>query len=218
MRNLFLAAMLLLATPAAAADAKPIVDNSTGVKFDPVVTAEGTQYRCLGAGVRKVFLFKAYAVTYCLEAAKVDDAIVPYLKKSHGSAKGDALAEALEDDQRFFDQLAAAPGDKLVVMRLVRDISKDQIAGAFRDSLSGVLSKAQVDKLIDTIPGDAKDGQKILLHSHGDRLVIDIAGNAKTIEDREIAARLWRVWLGPDSPTPSLKASIAELISRQAAQ
>jgi hypothetical protein len=218
MRNLLLAASLLLATPAAAAEAKPIVDDSTGVKFDAQTTADGTQYRCLGAGVRKVFLFKAYAVAYCIEADKVDDAIVPYLKKSHASAQGEDLADALEDDQSFFDQLAAARGDKLVIMRLVRDISKDQIAGAFRDSLSGVLSKPQVDKLIDTIPGDAKDGQKILLHSHGDKLVIDIAGNAKTIEDREIASKLWRVWLGPDSPTPSLKESIARQISHQASK
>jgi hypothetical protein len=212
MRNLLLAALLLLAAPAAA-QSKPIVDDSTGVKFDAEITADGTTYRCLGAGVRKVFLFKAYAVTYCLESDKVDDTLVPFLKKEHEGAKGSALAEALEDDQRFFDALASARGDKLVVMRLVRDISKDQIAGAFRDSLSDVLSKPQVDKLIDTIPGDAKDGQKILLHSHGDKLVIDIAGNAKTIEDKEIASKLWRVWLGPDSVTPSLKDSIAKQVA-----
>lgn len=212
MRNLLLAALLLLAAPAAA-QSKPIVDESTGVKFDAEITADGTTYRCLGAGVRKVFLFKAYAVTYCLESGKVDDTLVPFLKKEHEGAKGGALADALEDDQRFFDALASARGDKLVVMRLVRDISKDQIAGAFRDSLSDVLSKPQVDKLIDTIPGDAKDGQKILLHSHGDKLVIDIAGNAKTIEDKEIASKLWRVWLGPDSVTPSLKESIAQQVA-----
>lgn len=217
MRNLLLAALLLLATPAAAAE-KPLVDPSTGVKFDAEPTVDGTNFRCLGAGVRKVFLFKAYAVTYCIEADKVDDAIVPYLQKNHANRQGGALTDALEDDQKFFDQLAAARGDKLVVMRLVRDISKDQIAGAFRDSLSDVLSKAQVDKLIDTIPGDAKDGQKILLHSHGDQLVIDITGKAKTIDDGEIASKLWRVWLGPDSPTPSLKESIAKQVSRHASK
>ncbi|WP_373048911.1 hypothetical protein [Vulgatibacter sp.] len=213
MRTLLLAASLLLATPAVAAEAKPIVEDSTGVKFDAVTTVEGTQYRCLGAGVRKVFLFKAYAVTYCLEEGKVDDAIVGYLQKNHPDKKGEALEEALATDQRFFNRLANAPGDKLVVMRLVRDISKDKIAGAFRDSLGDVLPKEKVEKLIDTIPGDGKDGQRILLHSHGDKLVIDIAGNARTIEDQEIASKLWRVWLGPESPTPTLKESIASQVA-----
>jgi len=214
MRTLLLAALVVLATPAFAAET--LVDDSTGTRFEAETTVAGTRYRCLGAGVRKVFLFKAYAVTYCIEAARVDDALVPHIEKRHAGRKGEALAEALEDDQAFFDGLARAPGDKLVVMQLVRNISKDQIAGAFRDSLGGVLSKEKVEKLIDTIPGDGKDGQKILLHSHGSRLVIDIAGDAKTIDDQEIADNLWRVWLGPDSPTPSLKESIARHVAARA--
>lgn len=210
MRTLLLTAVLLLAAPAAAAET--IVDDSTGTKFEAETTIGGTTYRCLGAGVRKVFLFRAYAVTWCLQADRVDDVLVPWLQKHHPDKKGSDLADALEDDQRFFDALAGAKGDKLVVMRLVRNISKDQIAGAFRDSLGDVMPKEKVEKLIETIPGDGKDGQKILLHSHGNRLVIDIAGDAKTIEDEEIAQKLWRVWLGPRSPTPSLKDSIAEQI------
>ena len=84
MRTLLLVASLLLATPALAADAQAtIVDDSTGTRFDAVTTVAGTKYRCLGAGVRKVFLFKAYAVTYCLQSDKVDDAIVGYLQKAH---------------------------------------------------------------------------------------------------------------------------------------
>ena len=192
------------------------MDGSTGTKFEAETTVGNTKYRCLGAGVRKVFLFKAYAVTFCLQADKVDDTLVGHLKKAHENKTGKALADALENDQAFFDRLANAPGDKLVVMQLVRDISKDQIAGAFRDSLGDVLPKDKVEKLIETIPGDGKDGQKILLHSHGDTLVIDIAGTAKTIEDKEIASKLWRVWLGPGSPTPSLKESIAEHVAAKA--
>ena len=211
---LFLAVFLF--APAALAQGKATLrDDSTGVRFDETTTVDGTTYRCLGAGVRKVFLFKAYAVAWCLEASKVDETIAGFLKTNHPDRKGKKLADALEDDQRFFDRLASAPGDKLVVMRLVRDISKDQIAGAFRDSLSDVLPPAKVEKLIDTIPGDAKDGQQILLHSHGSRLVIDIAGDAKTIDDEQIADNLWRVWLGPSSPTPSLKDSIAAQVGKR---
>jgi len=215
MRTLLLVASLFLAAPAAAAEAF-VVDDSTGTRFEAETTVGNTRYRCLGAGVRKVFLFKAYAVTWCLQADKVDDTLVGYLKKNHPQKTGGALADALEDDQRFFDALSSAPGDKLVVMKLVRDISKDQIAGAFRDSLGDVLPPEKVEKLIDTIPGDGKDGQKILLYSQGGTLVIDIAGTARRIEDKEIASKLWRVWLGPGSPTPSLKDSIARQVAAKA--
>lgn len=214
MRKLLLPLLLMaLSVPAGAAE--KLVDESTGVKFDSRTQVDGTDYRCLGAGVRavrKIFLFRAYAVTYCLEAGKVDDVLVGYLEKYHPNQKGPELVKALEGDQKFYDALATAPGDKLVIMHLVRNISKDQIAGAFRDSLSDVLPKAKVDMLIDTIPGDAKEGQRILLHSHGSRLVIDIAGNAKTIDDEQIAKNLWRVWLGPESVSPSLKESIANQV------
>lgn len=211
-----LLALLAVSSPAVAAE--KLVDESTGVKFDAEQSVAGTQFRCLGAGVRavrKIFLFRAYAVTYCLQADKVDDVLLGYIEKNEPGKKGAALSEALLRDQKFFDTLASAPSDKLVIMRLVRDISKDQIAGAFRDSLSDVLPKAKVDKLIDTIPGDAKDGQKILIYSKGNELVIDIAGKAKTIEDEQIAKQLWRVWLGPEGVSPSLKESIAQQVGKR---
>lgn len=217
MRTLALPLLLVLAAAGARAQAGATLrDDSTGVRFDVTTTVGGTTYRCLGAGARKVFLFKAYAVAYCLEEAKVDEVIAPYLRERHPGKKGEALAEALEEDQRFYDRLAGAPGDKLVVMRVVRDISRDRIAGAFEDSLSDVLPKEKVAKLIATIPGDAQDGQQILIHSHGSRVVIDIAGKAKNIDDAMIAQKLWRVWLGPSGVSPSLKESIAEEVARRA--
>lgn len=207
--SIVLAAVVGMFSSVAIAAPAVVVDSSTGVKFDQVQTVEGTRYECLGAGVRKVLFFKAYAVTYCVEASKARGVVDEYLASAHPKLSGDKLADALEDDERFFETLASAPADKLVIMRLVRDISKDKISDAFRSSLSGVLPKEKVDRLIATIPGDAKDGQKILIYSKGSELVIDIAGDAKRIDDEMIARKLWRVWLGPDAVAPSLKDSIA---------
>ncbi len=195
--------------PAMAAASPSIVERSTGVKFAQEITIEGTTYECLGAGVRKVLFFKAYALTFCLEAAKSRQLVSSYVTKAHPKLRGEDLVEALEDDASFFTALENAPANKLVIMRLVRNISKDKISSAFRDSLSGVLPKEKVDKLIATIPGDAKDGQKILIYSKGDELVIDIGGEAKRLEDAMIAQKLWRVWLGSDAVSSSLKESIA---------
>lgn len=189
-------------------------DDSTGTRFPSEVRVAGTRYRCLGAGVRKVLFFKAYAVTFCVDDARVGEILGSYLQSSHADLRGPELEKALRSDQRFFDHLSSRKGDKLVVMQLVRDISKDRIAGAFRDSLGEVLPRESVERLIATIPGDGKEGQKILLHSHGNQLTIDIAGDAKKIDDPLIAENLWKVWLGPDAVAPSLKDSIAKIASQ----
>jgi hypothetical protein len=207
---LALVAFLLASAPAAAQKVK---DDSTGISFDVRQDIGGVGYTCLGAGVRKILVFKAYAVTFCLEQSIAEKTVRGYIEKTYPNLKGEDLADALEDDPKFFEELLNARGDKLVIMRVVRNISRDQVANAFRDSLEEILPESKVQKLIETIPGDIKDGQSARLYSKGSSLTIDIAGTGKTIEDADIAKKLWWVWLGPSGATPSLKDSIA----RQAA-
>ncbi len=204
-----LALLALLVSFAPAAAAQKVKDGSTGISFDVRQEVGGVAYTCLGAGVRKILLFKAYAVTFCLEQAVAEKTVRGYVEQTYPQLKGDDLADALEDDPKFFEHLAGAPGDKLVIMRVVRDVARDKIAGAFRDSLAGILPKAKVDKLIETIPGDIPDGQSARLYSKGNTLTIDIAGKGNTIDDADIAKKLWWVWLGPSGVAPSLKDSIA---------
>lgn len=198
------------ANPSASAAHGHVEEESTGTRFELTTRVEGTTYRCLGAGVRKVLFFKAYAAAFCLDERSYDKVVNGYISNRHPGKSGDALAKALEKDQAFFEHLEGADVNKLVIMQLVRNVSKDRIAGAFRSSLKEVLPEDRVEKLIATIPGDGKNGQRILLYSRGPALVIDIAGEAKRVEDELIAKKLWRVWLGPDSVTPSLKPSIAK--------
>ena len=205
-----LALLALLVSLAPAASAQKVKDASTGIAFDVQQQVGGVAYTCLGAGVRKIVVFKAYAVTFCLEQAVAEKTVRGYIAEKYPNLKGEDLVDALEDDPKFFEHLAGAPGDKLVIMRVVRDVSKEKVANAFRDSLSGLLPQAKVDKLIETIPGDIPDGQSALLYSKGDSLTIDIAGKGKTLDDADIAKKLWWVWLGPSGVSPSLKDSIAE--------
>lgn len=203
---LALVAFLLSSAPAAAQKVK---DDSTGISFDVRQEVAGVGYTCLGAGVRKILVFKAYAVTFCLEQSVAEQTVRGYVEKAHPNLKGEDLVDALEDDPKFFEHLIDAKGDKLVIMRVVRNISRDQVADAFRDSLSEILPESKVAKLVETIPGDIKDGQSAKLYSKGSSLTIDIAGAGKTIDDADIAKKLWWVWLGPSGATPSLKDSIA---------
>src|SRR5690606_29023686 len=76
-----LAAFLLafVATEGAGAAATPparhVVDDSTGTRFDATTKAGSTTYRCIGAGVRKVLFFKAYAAAFCIDADRYDEVV-----------------------------------------------------------------------------------------------------------------------------------------------
>src|SRR5690606_29953071 len=50
-----------------------VVDASTGTRFDVTTRVGDTTYRCIGAGVRKVLFFKAYAAAFCIDQKRYDD-------------------------------------------------------------------------------------------------------------------------------------------------
>jgi len=217
--NLLAALLLALVSTEAsgsvsASAPRHVVDKSTGTRFEATTKVGETTYRCIGAGVRKVLVFKAYAAAFCIDSRRYDDVVGRYLAEKHAGKSGEELRKALERDPTFFEHLESASADKLVIMQLVRDISKERIANAFRESLREVLPADRVERLIATIPGDGKDGQRILIHSQGSVLVIDISGQANRVDDDLIVRKLWRVWLGPNSVTPTLKESIARTVAQ----
>jgi len=63
-------------------------------------------------------------------------------------------------------------------------------------------------RVVDLVEGDRK--VSVLLYSNGSKLMIDIAGRRGEIDDEEIASKLWFVWLGSRSVTPTLNEDIAE--------
>jgi hypothetical protein len=180
------------------------------------MTVEGDTFSCLGVGVRKILTIKAYAVTYCLQGRHADIAD-DLAKQRYPNLSGPALKNALKGDQSFFDALASAPGDKVAVMHFVRDLSREQLVDAFRKNLSSLMPKASVDKLLAAIPGDVKKGQAAVLRSDGNTLIIDIAGSRQVVADPLVASKLWQVWLGAKSVTPSLKESIARQVANEGA-
>ncbi len=205
-----LALVSVVISSAAAAPAAELVEPDTGVGFATQVEVGKESFQCLGAGVRKIFLFKVYAVAFCMPAAQAEGVERSYARSSYPGLVGPALAQKLASDQGFFDALANSPGDKLVEMHMVRTVSRKELADAFHESLSKILPPAKVAKLVAAIPADARDGETALIRSRGSELTIEIGGQLETIHDAETAQAIWRVWLGPDSVSPTLKRSIAE--------
>jgi hypothetical protein len=197
---------LALARPAVAA--ADLVEPSTGIAFPAEQRGpQGTVFTCLGTGLRKVFLFKVYAITFCVDNPAAALAGIP---PAEAGQSVDDRAERLAQDDAFFDRLLQSETDKAVILRMVRDVSREKNADALRKSLGSVLPAPKVELLINTFPGEAKEGQETRIFSSNQRTVtISMGGATKTLEDPEIAAKLWRVWLGPDSVTPKLKESVA---------
>ncbi|HEY3449359.1 MAG TPA: hypothetical protein VGK67_23595 [Myxococcales bacterium] len=198
-----LAAALCLSAAATAA-AADFVDPATGTRFDSEPTVDGTDYRCLGAGGP---LAGGYSLAYCVEAEQAE-AVDTLVKLVYPNRSGTTLERTLAGDQHFFDALTEVPGDKLVVLHLVRDTSQHSLAQAFGQALSGRLDKKKLERLQGLFAGGAR-GDTALIYTHGSRVTIDVGGVSKSLEDDEIAGKLWDTWLGPRSVSPGLKSSIA---------
>ncbi|RMG12921.1 MAG: hypothetical protein D6729_15925 [Deltaproteobacteria bacterium] len=203
-----LAGLTLLAPHSVRAEAT-MQEPSTEVRFPVVREAGGLRFRCLGTGLRRVFFFKVYANTFCLDESKAD-AILEAARKAYGQGKtGEDLADTLEESDAYFAKLASSDSDKLVVMHMVRNVGRKKLVNAFREALEDILPKASIERLMGAIRTDAKDGQEVLFFTRGTKVTIQIGPETVEIEDPAVAKKIWTVWLGPDSVTPALREDIA---------
>lgn len=196
------------------ADGDQIVDKATGTKFDEVTRVEGMAYKCLGAGVRKLMVAKVYALAFCVEAAHADALVKSYLEADHAGLRGEPLFEALRKDGQFFDMLASTKHNRLVVLKMQRDLSRKQLASNIRRSLSPLLPDEKLDKLDAAITTGAEKGQVVKIYAVGTKLTVDVAGEARVIEDEEVTRKLFFVWLGTKSVSPALRKDIARRASQ----
>jgi len=191
----------LAAALGARAEGAQIVDRATGTKFDEITRVEGKAYKCVGAGVRKLAVVKVYAIAFCVEVA-------------HAGLRGEALFEALRQDPKFFKTLAGTKHNRLVVLKMQRDLSRKQLATNIRRSLTPLLPEEKLDKLDAAITTGARKGQVVKIYAVGNKLTVDVAGEVRVVEDEEVTRKLFFVWLGTKSVSPTLREDIA----RRAAQ
>lgn len=209
-----LAFVALAAALGVRADGGAIVDKATGTKFDELVRVEGKAYQSLGAGVRKLAVIKVYALAFYVDAAHADSLVSSYLRTHHPGLQGRALSVALSKDAQFFNMLASTHHNRLVVLKMQRDVSRKQLASTIRRSLTPLLPEEKLDQLDAAITKGAEKGQVVKIYAVGARLTVDVAGEVRTVDDEEVTRKLFYVWLGTKSVSPSLREDIA----RRAAQ
>jgi hypothetical protein len=181
MRSITAACLTLaLATPVAA---QQIAEPKSGVKLDAKV--DGMSLLGVGLRTRTFLKVKVYAIgLYVADAA---------LAGPLAAHKGKVGTPA------FYKDLMTGDFPKQITMEFLRDVSTDQIRGAFRDSLAGA-DKSKVDTFVGSF-GDTKTGEKYLLRwAEGGVLETTVAGQPKPpIADKAFAAAVLGIWLG-DKP------------------
>jgi hypothetical protein len=172
-----------------------VVEPRTEVSF----TTRQADLSLLGVGVRtkSIFRVKVYAIGLYV----ADSALAGPLAAHKGKL----------DTPEFYRDLVWGDFEKQINMRFVRDVTRAEVQDAFRRELPQV-NRARLDTfaahLIDT-----KQGQEYVLRwAPGGVLETSFAGRANTpIADKEFAAAVFGIWLGPRPVQEDLKQ---DLVSR----
>jgi hypothetical protein len=187
-----LAVILALQPPAIDQE---IVEPRTGVRF----TTRQADLSLLGVGVRakSIFRVKVYAIgLYVADAA---------LAGPLAAHKGKL------DTPEFYRDLVWGDFEKQIVMKFVRDVTREQVQEAFRESLPQV-NPARLDTFASHLV-DTKQGQEYVLRwTPGGVLETSFRGQPNTpITDKEFAAAVFGIWLGEHPIQADVKR---DLVSR----
>jgi Chalcone isomerase-like len=195
MKLLYAVAALLSVT--ASAGTAVVTEPKTGVSFDTKVG----DMSLLGVGLRtKTFLkFRVYAIGFYV----ADSALAGSLHAHRGNL----------DTSSFYRDLVVGDFDKQLVLKLVRDLSAEQIQGSFRSHLAAANPEltAQFVSYFDA----TRAGQECVMRFvPGRGLETTVAGVTKPpIVDKLFADQVFAIWLR-DRPTEDLIRK--QIVSRAA--
>jgi chalcone isomerase-like protein len=172
--------VVLLALQQPPAIDEEIVEPRTGVHF----TTRQADTALLGVGVRtkSIFRVKVYAIgLYVADAALAGPL---------------AVHQGKLDTPEFYRDLVWGDFDKRIIMRFVRDATREQVQQNFRESLPGV-NPARLDVFAAHMV-ETKAGQEYVIRwAPGGVLETTFAGRPNTpIADKEFAAAVFGIWLG----------------------
>ena len=211
-RIVFVALMLF----SLGARAESVSEPATGHSFESSLTLGGRPYVLLGAGVRKKFLVKVYAMALYVEEADARHAF-PALVSRAGGHDHAKLTSA--DHAQSFEMWGTF--GKHAVLHFVRDVDAAKIRDAFAEGLEDELSeKAPADlkqatqQFLDLFDQDLKNGQEIVIHTGADgKIDVTLPGGIKHgPESGKLARSVWGIWLGQKPISADLRRALVERI------
>jgi hypothetical protein len=174
---------VVLALVAGSAGAQDVVEPRSEVRFP--AKADGMSLLGTGLRTRTMLKVKVYAIGLYV----ADDA----LRGPLAAFKGRTTTP------EFCQQLVWGDFPRQVTLKFVRDVTRDQIQGAFREVLT-TADRAKADTFVGFF-GDTKSGQDYVLRWTPNRgLETTVGGQEKpVINDKAFAAAVFGIWLG-DKP------------------
>jgi len=182
---------LLAGVAALAASVAANAADVSGVKFAEKAEVQGKQLALNGAGLRRKFIFKVYAMALYLPA------------------KTDSAPSAID-----------AAGPKRIEIGMLRDVSAKTFSDALREGIDDNNDGAQVKAIEPQLEqleavmqkvGTAKEGMRIRLDwvpGAGTQVSIDGAPFDAPIPGKDFYRALLRIWLGPDPVQSDLKRAL----------
>jgi hypothetical protein len=172
------AALLLTLALATPVFAQEVAEPKSGVKF----AAKSGDMSLLGVGLRTKTMLKVKVYAVGLYVA--DSALAGPLAAYKGKT----------DSAPFYKDLAWGDFEKQIVMKFTRDVTADQIRGAFRETLQGT---SKLETFVGYF-GETKEGQEYVISwKPGGILDTKVAGASKPeINDKAFAAAVFGIWLG----------------------
>ena len=206
--------LALLSSSVAGADT--FKEPSTNHEFETTRMVDGRPFALLGAGVRKKFLVKVYAMALYADAAEARRAFPALAARAGGSDHAKLVAS--DHAQSFF--LWGTFG-KVGVMHFVRSVEGEKIREAFKEGFeddlegkSGPVQKAAAEQFVALFDKDIKDGQEIVLHSFPDgRLEVELAGEKRVgPQNPKLTRAVWEIWLGAKPISIDLRRELVDRI------
>jgi tetratricopeptide (TPR) repeat protein len=193
----------------------PFVEPVTKFTYQTVVTLDGVPYTLIGAGARKVFGFKVYAMGLYLEDEPARRGF-PDLAARAGGSDHDSLARG--DLAHQFVVLGAF--GKAALLHFVRNVSAKETRDAYRDALGDdANSKASPDMKRDSeaflsLFDDLKDGDNCWIRTLANGQVIVEAHGQKKVgpTNQRLAHDIWDIWLGQKPISSDLKKSMLDRV------
>ena len=182
---------LLAGVAALAMSVTALAADVSGVKFAAKAEVQGAQLALNGAGLRRKFIFKVYAMALYLPA------------------KTDSAPAAID-----------ASGPKRIEIGMLRDVGAKTFSDALREGIDDNNSAAQAKpvepqlKQLEAVMqkvGTAKEGMRIRLDwvpGAGTQVSIDGAPADAPIPGKDFYRALLRIWLGPDPVQSDLKRAL----------
>ena len=193
----------------------PFVEPTTKYTYQTWIKIDGVPYTLIGAGARRVFGFKVYAMGLYLEDEPARRGF-PALAARAGGSDHDSLTRG--DLAHEFVVL----GDfgKAALLHFVRNVSGKETRDAYRDCLEDdVGPRAPADLKRDTeaflaLFDDIKDGDNLTIRTTARGQVIVEAHGHKRVgpTNARLAHDIWDIWLGQKPISSDLKRSMLDRI------